>query len=174
MQGASSTNPKVPSGIQDLDVFKAKKVKISDDLEIGDHLRGTIEDLIDQGGGVVTGSVHKADVLICQYRESLDYRLASRAGKAVGNLAWLYYLITQNRWSSPTMRLLHYPVSKYGIPGFDKFRICLSNYSGDARVYLENLAVAANAVFTKSMKEDNTHLITAHQNSEKCDAAREW
>ncbi|KAL8781883.1 MAG: hypothetical protein Q9194_000076 [Teloschistes cf. exilis] len=174
MQGASSTNPKVPTGIQDLDVFIGKNIKISDDLEIGDHLRGTIEDLIVNGGGAVTGSVHKADVLICQYRESLDYRLASRADKPVGNLAWLYYLITQNRWTSPTMRLLHYPVSKYGIPGFDKFRICLSNYSGDARVYLENLAIAANAVFTKSMKEDNTHLITAHQNSEKCDAARDW
>ncbi|KAL8666578.1 MAG: hypothetical protein Q9202_001376 [Teloschistes flavicans] len=177
MQGASSAQPTDLPRIIDtqiLDVFKGKKVKVSDDLEIRDHLRGTIEDLIGNGGGAVTGSVHKADVLICQYRESLDYRLASRAGKAVGNLAWLYYLITQKRWTSPTRRLLHYPVSKHGLPGFDKFRICLSNYSGDARVYLENLAIAAKAVFTKSMKEDNTHLITAHQNSEKCDAAREW
>ncbi len=33
---------------------------------------------------------------------------------------------------------------------------------------------AAGAEFTKSMKQDNTHLITARNGSEKCDAAREW
>lgn len=179
MQGASSTQPSelprlLASTTQRLDVFRGKKVMLSNDLKIGDHLRGTIEDLIDNGGGAVTGSVHKADVLICQYRESSDYRLASRAGKEVGNLAWLYYLITHSSWTSPMRRLLHYPVSKFGLPGFDKFRISLSNYNGEARVYLENLAIAAGGAFTKTMKEDNTHLITAHQHSEKCDAAKEW
>ncbi|KAL8694337.1 MAG: hypothetical protein Q9218_000974 [Villophora microphyllina] len=179
MQGASSTQPtelprSVPPDTQKLDVFRGKKIMLSDDLRIRVHLRGTIEDLIDNGGGAVTGSVHRADVLICQFRESPDYRLASRAGKAVGNLAWLYYLITHNSWTSPMRRLLHYPISKHGLPGFDKFRISLSNYNGEARVYLENLAIAAGGAFTKTMKEDNTHLITAHQHSEKCDAAKEW
>ncbi|KAL8700972.1 MAG: hypothetical protein Q9201_005164 [Fulgogasparrea decipioides] len=179
MQGASSAQPSdlsrlTISGTQRLDIFKGKKVMLNNDLRIGSHLRGTVEDLIENGGGVVTGSVHKADVLICQYRESPEYRWASRAGKEVGNLAWLYYLITYNIWTSPMRRLLHYPVSQHGLPGFNKFRIALSNYNGEARVYLENLAVAAGGAFTKTMKEDNTHLITAHQHSEKCDAAREW
>ncbi|KAL8727923.1 MAG: hypothetical protein Q9181_005524 [Wetmoreana brouardii] len=179
MQGASSAQPidlsrLAISGTQRLDVFKGKKVMLNNDLRIGSHLRGTIEDLVESGGGIVTGSVHKADVLICQYRESSEYRWASRAGKEVGNLAWLYYLITHNSWTSPMRRLLHYPISQHGLPGFNKFRIALSNYNGEARVYLENLAVAAGGAFTKTMKEDNTHLITAHQHSEKCDAAREW
>jgi hypothetical protein len=54
------------------------------------------------------------------------------------------------------------------------FKVCLSNYNGEARIYLENLAKAAGCEFTKTMKMDNTHLITAHTVSEKCDAAREW
>ena len=147
---------------------------LSNDLQIGSHLRGVIEDLIVNGGGSVTGSVHKADFFICQYRESQDYRIASRAGKDVGNLSWLYHLITTNAWTSPMRRLLHYPISKSGLPGFRHFRISLSNYNGEARIYLENLAKAAGSEFTKTMKEDNTHLITAHQVSEKCDAAKEW
>lgn len=147
---------------------------LSNDLEIGSHLRGTIEDLIVGGGGHVTGSVHKADIFICQYRDSLEYRIAGRAGKDVGNLPWLYYLITHNTWTSPLRRLLHYPVAREGLPGFKDFRISLSNYNGEARVYLENLAKAAGGEFTKTMKEDNTHLITAHMVSEKCDAAKEW
>lgn len=147
---------------------------LSPDLGIGSHLLGTIEELISNGGGNITGSVHKADIFICQYRESVDYRIASRAGRDVGNLSWLYHLLTTNKWTSPMNRLLHYPISKNGLPGFKDFKISLSNYNGEARVYLENLAIAAGGAFTKSMKEDNTHLITAHLASEKCDAAKEW
>lgn len=157
-----------------LTVFNKKKVMLSNDLEIGSHLRGTIEELITDGGGSITGSVHKADMFICQYRDSLEYRIASRAGSDVGNLPWLYYLITHDTWTSPLRRLLHYPVARQGLPGFKGFRICLSNYNGDARVYLENLAKAAGGEFTKAMREDNTHLITAHTVSEKCEAAKEW
>jgi hypothetical protein len=39
--------------------------------------------------------------------------------------------------------------------------ITVSNYGGDARLYLENLIEATGAKFTKSMKAENTHLITA-------------
>lgn len=182
MLGASSPRPdRLPSpssspsaNRRQLTIFKGKKVMLSRDLELGSHLLGTIEDLILNGGGMVTGSVHKAEIFICHYRESLDYRIASRAGKDVGNLAWLYHLITHNAWTSPLKRLLHYPVARQGLPGFSGFRISLSNYNGEARVYLENLAKAAGGEFTKTMKEDNTHLITAHMVSEKCDAAKEW
>ncbi|KAI4282201.1 MAG: hypothetical protein L6R38_003113 [Xanthoria sp. 2 TBL-2021] len=182
LQGASSTQPReLPkfldskrSNTRRVDVLNGKKVMLCNDLDIGGHLRGTIEELINNSGGTVTNTVHRADMLICQYRDSAEYRTASRARKEVGNLAWFYYLITYNSWISPMKRLLYYPVSKRGLPGFDKFRISLSNYNGEARMYLENLAIAAGGAFTKTMKEDNTHLITAHQHSEKCDAAREW
>ena len=182
MQGASSPRPgrlPTPSSSptasrRQLTIFQNKKVMLSSDLELGSHLLGTIEDLIVGGGGNVTGSVHKADIFVCHYRDSLDYRIASRAGRDVGNLAWLYHLITHNTWTSPLRRLLHYPIAREGLPGFKSFKISLSNYNGEARVYLENLAKAAGGEFTKTMKEDNTHLITAHTVSEKCDAAKEW
>ena len=182
LEGASTVHPEhlpTPSSSpsvhrRELNVFKNKKVMLSHDLDINSHLRGTIEDLIAGGGGNVTGSIHKADIFVCLYRDSLDYRIASRAGKDVGNLSWLYYLINHNIWTSPMKRLLHYPVSREGLPGFKNFRISLSNYNGEARIYLENLAKAAGGEFTKTMKEDNTHLITAHTVSEKCDAAKEW
>jgi hypothetical protein len=147
---------------------------LSGDLEIGSHLRSTIEDLIKSGGGSVVKDVGAADTFICQYREGRDYQTASLDGKVVGNLPWLYHLITHNAWTSPLRRLLHYPIVRGGLPGFKKFRISLSNYNGEARIYLENLAKAAGCEFTKAMKMDNTHLITAHKNSEKCDAAAEW
>ena len=159
---------------RELNVFKDKTIMLSEDLEIGSHLRGTIEDLIRGGGGMITTSVDKADIYICQYREGREYQTASSAGRDVGNLPWLYHLISHNSWTSPFKRLLHYPIARGGLPGFKKFRISLSNYNGEARIYLENLAKAAGCEFTKTMKQDNTHLITAHMVSEKCEAAKEW
>lgn len=180
VEGATSPRPKylpTPTDSPDkrrLDVFNGKKVMLADDLGLGSRLRGILEQLIEGGGGSMTTSVYDADMYVCHYREGRDYVRASRAGKDVGNLSWLYHLITHNEWTSPLRRLLHYPLPKGGIPGFEDCRITLSNYGGEARLYLENLVIAAGATFTKSMKQDNTHLVTARKSSEKCQAAAEW
>jgi len=122
----------------------------------------------------VVERVLEADTLVCQYRYGAEYVDACQNARDVGNLSWLYHLITHNKWTSPMRKMLHYPVPRNGIPGFQGMLISVSNYVGDARLYLENLVKACGAEFTKTMKQDNTHLITAHTASEKCDAAREW
>lgn len=180
MEGATGslpTNLQVPvnsSGLRRSTIFANQVVMISYDLEINDRTRNIINSLIEGGGGAVTTSVKDADIYVCQSRVGDDYTFASRAGKVVGNLSWLYHLITQNEWTSPYKKLLHYPLPKEPLPGFKDLRITLSNYAGDARVYLENLIQASGAEYTKNMKADNTHLVTARNNSEKCDAAKEW
>lgn len=118
--------------------------------------------------------VDDCDMFICQYRDGPQYVQAAQLCKEVGNMSWLYYLIVHNQWTSPLRRLLHYPVPKEGIEGFKGLRITVSNYGGEARIYLENLIKACGAEFTKTMKADNTHLITARNSSEKCKAAPEW
>jgi hypothetical protein len=180
--GASTPEPReLPApllssddGRYGLDVFQDKKVMLSEDLAIGDRLRLSIEALIQTGGGQLVHDVRETDIYICKFREGDDYQTASRLGKDVGNLSWLYYLITYNTWTSPLRRLLHYPIVRGGIPGFQNLKISLSNYAGEARIYLENLIAAAGAECTKTLKQDNTHLITARESSEKCTAAREW
>jgi len=71
-------------------------------------------------------------------------------------------------------RLLHYPYPENGIEGFRNAKITISNYTGEARVFLDSLVKAAGGSFTKSMTPENTHLITAHMASEKCMAAKDW
>ena len=163
-----------PAARTNFNVFKNKKVMLASNLGIGSHLRGILEGLIVAGGGKIANQARKTDMYICKYRDGEDYKIAARSGKDVGNLAWLYYMITNNTWTSPMRRLLHYPVARDGLPGFKDLRISLSNYSGEARVYLENLILAAGAECTKTLKQDNTHLITAHTMSEKCAAAKDW
>jgi hypothetical protein len=154
--------------------FDKKKVKLGEDLNLTDNLKSVISGLISAGGGEVTSNIDQADVYICNYRDGHDYIKASQEKKDVGNLSWLYYLITHDVWTNPMRRMMHYPRPREGVPGFKSYRISISSYTGEARVYLENLIKASGAEFTKTFKQDNTHLITAHKQSEKCEAANEW
>ncbi|KAK5995177.1 BRCT-containing 1-like protein [Cladobotryum mycophilum] len=178
--GASSANPEFTS-LGDgkttrppVTVFQDKKILLGSDLQINPRLRNIIKDIIIHGGGMLVEEVNECDTLISQYRAGDQYVRAAQSCKEVGNLSWLYYLIVHNEWTMPTRRLLHYPVPKDGLPDFKNMRITVSNYGGEARIYLENLIKACGAEFTKTMKADNTHLITARNSSEKCKAAPEW
>lgn len=146
----------------------------SDDLSITPKSLSIAKQRIISGGGCVTETVDDCDLFICQYRDGPQYIQAAQMEKEVGNLAWLFHLISHNEWTSPLRRLLHYPIPRDGIPGFKGLRICISNYGGEARIYLENLIKATGATYTKTMKPDNTHLITARSSSEKYEAAKDW
>lgn len=168
---APSVRSEAPRAIQ---AFSGKKVKLGEDLNLNSRLKGIISGMIKNGGGDLTNKIKDADIYVCSYRDGDDYVKASQDGKDVGNLSWLYYLITHNIWTNPMRRMMHYPRPRNGIPSFESFRISISSYTGEARVYLENLVRATGAEFTKTFKQDNTHLVAAHKNSEKCDAAQEW
>jgi hypothetical protein len=167
--------PSSPSAMRkNLNAFSGKSVFLCADLELSRHLHSTLETIIRDGGGSLTEDVMDADVYVGRYREGSDYTHASRTHKEVASLAWLYHVINRNHWTCPTNKLLHYPVPKQGLSGFENMKISVSNYSGEARIYLETLVRHCGAEFTKTFKQDNTHLITAHEISEKVDAAKEW
>lgn len=168
------TPPEHPEKPRAIRAFDGKKIKLGDDLGLNSRLKGVISDLIEGGGGVITKNIVDADIYVCNYRDGEDYVKASQANKDVGNLSWLYYLITHDTWTNPMRRMMHYPRPRNGVPGFEGYKISISSYTGEARVYLENLIKASGAEFTKTFRQDNTHLITAHKNSEKCEAAQEW
>jgi len=175
LEGATSAIPgTLIEGRKKVTVFSQKKVMLSQDLNLNARLRNIITSIIAEGDGEVVDVVDACDMFICHYRDGPQYQRAARCGKDVGNLAWLYHLIVNNEWTSPLRRLLHYPIPREGFEGFKDMRITLSNYGGDARIYLENLITAAGATYTKTMTASNTHLITARMHSEKCDAARDW
>ena len=171
---SSQPTPSPSEHRKNLNAFMCKKMFLAKDLQLSDHLYRTLAELIDHGGATIADKVEEADIYIGQYRDGKDYIKASREGKEVANLSWLYHVINRNRYSRPLGKLLHYPVPRHGIRGFENMRISVSNYTGDARMYLENLVRYSGAEFTKTMKQDNTHLITAHMHSEKCEAAQEW
>lgn len=180
LEGASMLSPLPPmpcspsKNRKNLGVFRGLSIFLSPDLELTQHLKDSLTELIQSAHGKVVTGIDLAHILICKYRTGLDFCNALENGKDIGSLGWLYHLLNTNKWTSPTRRLLHFPVPKVPIRGFSTFKISVSNYTGDARIYLENLIKAAGGSFTKTMTQANTHLITAHSMSEKVEAAQEW
>ena len=111
---------------KELTVFRNKKVMFHKDLGLGNRLRKSLCDVVERGQGTTTTDVSDADMLICQYRNSAEYKSAGYAGIDIGNLGWLYYLIKNNIWTDPMRRLLHYPYPRDGVRGFKDFKIAVS------------------------------------------------
>ncbi|PHH81699.1 hypothetical protein CDD82_142 [Ophiocordyceps australis] len=181
LEGATSANPQwlpvppdIKSGRPPVTVFRDRKVFLSSDLGITSRLVKVLADLINNGGGKWVDDVDDCDMFICQYRDGAQYVKAAQSCKEIGSLSWLFYLVVHNQWRNPLHRLLHYPVPRKGIEGFENLRITVSNYGGEARTYLENLIRACGAEYTKTMRPENTHLVTARDTSDKCKAAPEW
>ncbi|KAF3905462.1 hypothetical protein ABW20_dc0105391 [Dactylellina cionopaga] len=156
------------------EIFKGKWFYFSSTLGLSEPLQKILTDIVKQGSGKIALQVKDANVLVCPSRDGDDYIYASRKGIDVGNLTWLYWMTTREEWVSPRKFLLHYPKARIPVPGMEDMLISVSNYNGDARMYLENLIEAAGATFTRAMKPENTHLITARDHSDKVDAARDW
>jgi len=183
LRGATSPDPEAlpapmssPShrSTRKLDVFRNKKVMLGADLKLEQRMEDTIKELVRTGGGDVTREIDRADIFICQYREGEEYVFASQARKDVGNLVWLYHLIAHNAWTAPMRRLLHYPLPRNGIPSFKEYKISLSNYSGEARIYLENPGEGLRRSIHKDYEAGQHPSHHGAQGSDKCDAAHEW
>ncbi|KAF2209271.1 hypothetical protein CERZMDRAFT_47623 [Cercospora zeae-maydis SCOH1-5] len=170
----TSPPPSPSKSRKTFNALPCKKIYFSDDLDISEHFIEALTATLRVGGASIVNNVEQCDIYIGSFRAGKEYVLASQAGKEVANLAWLYHVIQRNKYTSPLRKLLHYPLPPRGIPGFENMRISLSNYSGEARLYVENLIKYSGAEYTKTMKQDNTHLITAHRSGEKCEAAQEW
>lgn len=172
----SSSPPSSPThSRKNLNALMLRKIYLSTDLQISDHLRTTLTKLCTHAGAVIVKKVEDATLFIGQYRDGPEYEEASRCeDTVVANLAWLFHVINYNKYVSPMRRLFHYPIPREPISGFENLKISISNYSGDARVYVENLIRYCGAEYTKTMKQDNTHLVAAHMHGEKCEAAQEW
>lgn len=151
-----------------------KRFYIGKDLELTQRSHDLIVVLIENSGGVVENRLNDAQFYIGKFRDGDEYRKASRTGLNVGNLNWIYWMVEHQKYISPYLKLLHYPYVRHGMPQMKKFVIASTNYSGDARFYILKLVEALGAEFTTSLKQRNTHLITATPVGAKYNAAKKW
>lgn len=152
-----------------------KRFYISKDYNFSKHLYLAIVLLILNNGGKVQSKFHDSvDVYIGKYRDGDEFIKSSKSNHIrVGTLQWLYYIIINRVWVEPLESLLlHYPIPKHPLPGFENFKISITNYSGDARQYLSSLITILGGTFTKTLTKDNQFLIAAKPTGKKYDTAK--
>lgn len=160
--------------VSEEDIFGGKKFFIGHDLQLEGRILETLAAVLGAANGSLAKNLASADVYIGKYREGSQYVTSARNKKIIGNYTWILYCISKGKYSSPRNHLLHYPMPRGGLPEFKRDLITVSNYTGEARSYLERLIIALGATFTRNMKAENTVLITAHQSGEKYNAAKAW
>lgn len=70
--------------------------------------------------------------------------------------------------------LLFYPVPKLKNKEMEEAIVAISNYTGDARLYIEELLLRMGSKFTKTLKSTNTHLIASKKVGKKYDFSKKW
>lgn len=154
------------------ELFDNKKFYLSSDI----LERDSVEQVIVQGGGSIVDSLdyNNIDAYVGSWREGSEYMEASQNNIVIGSPVWIYWMAEYNQWTSPIIRLLHYPLARHGIPSMKGMVISVSNYIQDARSYIKALVIASGATLKNSLTADVTHLIAARPEGKRVEAARHW
>ncbi|KAJ7270110.1 hypothetical protein B0H12DRAFT_1094605 [Mycena haematopus] len=170
-------------------VWGGRRILLSTNLELVGARRKIVEQGILQAQGVLAkyssnngdgtpeeelSLLNDCDVFITRYRTEHVFYEAFRAGKTIGTLSWLLHAHVTGVQSSPMDQILHYPVPRGNVAGFDKHVVSVTNYTGETRDYLKKLITLMGGSFTPSLSTKNTVLVAAHQSGSKTAKAAEW
>lgn len=170
-----SVSEEADENVPTSDFLRGKKVFLSEDYKLSEHLVAALTVFVELCGGKVVSEfdVGEIDIYLGKFREGSEFKACVAANIDVGTLLWLYYVTTRKQFIAPLqLQLLHYPVPNHIIPEFQNLRISVTGYSGDARHYLLQLIVAMGGTFTKTLDSHNDFLVSAKLSGEKYDAVK--
>lgn len=116
------------------DLWQGRTILLCQSLELESTRRQTLQVAIERAGGKVLfveandasaaqeeeAKVTEADIIITKYRAGRAYLKAVKERKTIGTLAWLFQVQKTGTMLRSTDRILHYPVRKSKIEGFEK------------------------------------------------------
>ncbi|KAI8612602.1 hypothetical protein BC830DRAFT_1135992, partial [Chytriomyces sp. MP71] len=143
--------------------------------ESRNHVPISLMERIEHIGGTLT-QTYKPEIVtivILLTRDGNVYVQAETARKVVATPRWLHDVVQRGFWTDPRAHLLHYP-RPLPVPEFKSFKICATNYVGQARADIETMVTDLGGTYTKQMTKDNTHVICARPYSKKASHALEW
>ncbi|KAF8877711.1 hypothetical protein BD779DRAFT_1677212 [Infundibulicybe gibba] len=165
------------------DVWGERRILLSASLELSPGRREAVQAGIERAKGVVVElgdaedeaeAIERCDVLVTRFRSGAAYLRAVRAKKTVGTLAWVWHVQSTGVLTRPVDQLLHYPIPRRPVEGFEGHEITVTNYTGESREYLKKLITTMGATFTPSMSGKNTVLIAAYISGIKTTKAASW
>lgn len=137
--------------------------KISKTMQLSKSLLAALHDsfyLSNSGKEVVylTNEVDKSVDLSTKQR-TFDYFFAI-----------LFHETTNLKFDS----LLFHPLNGLAVEGMEHVLVATTNYTGDARIYIEELTERMGGRFSKTLKAVNTHLVASKGVGKKFEFAKSW
>ncbi|EIN14740.1 hypothetical protein PUNSTDRAFT_140961 [Punctularia strigosozonata HHB-11173 SS5] len=179
----------VPQERHITNVWQNRRILLSLTLGLhGERREGIEAEITRSGGRIVTYGlaggdgcraeeidlVDECDVYITRIRSGRAYVKAMENHKTVGNLNWVFAVSSSGTFTAPTQTLLHFPVPRVKIEGFERQIVTITNYTGPAREYLKKLVELMGGTFTPSMSTKNTAVIAAFLSGAKVEKAKAW
>ncbi|KAJ7503101.1 BRCT domain-containing protein, partial [Mycena galericulata] len=171
------------------DVWNGRRILLSTSLDLIRSRRKFVEEGIRKAHGVTVeytsnngdgdseeelDLINECDILVTRYRAGPAFFKAWRTKKTIGTLSWLLHVQVMGVFSSPLDQILHFPIPRGAVEGFDKHIISITNYTGESRDYLKKLITLMGGNFTPSLSNKNTVLIAAQKSGPKTDKAADW
>ncbi|CDK27546.1 unnamed protein product [Kuraishia capsulata CBS 1993] len=157
--------------------LKSYKIYFNDDFQFSARLMKSIAELVQSQSGKIVQNVKESTHFITRFRSGERYKIAlkkmaSSQKPVIGNILLFLNLVLEHDLSH--RNLLTYPLSSGTLSSMESFVLCQTNYTGEARAYIQQLAILLGAKITKTLKPTNTHLIASKAVGKKYDAAKSW
>ncbi|KAK4701222.1 hypothetical protein P7C70_g5012, partial [Phenoliferia sp. Uapishka_3] len=119
-------------------------------------------------------ALERANTVVTRSREGWEYWSAFVQEKTIGNLPWMYHVLATSKLDAPLDHLLHYPLPRGPVSGFENMTITISNYSGPARDYVRTMIESLGGQFDGAMSKKTDVVITASEFGQKVKHAKQW
>ncbi|XP_044480329.1 DNA topoisomerase 2-binding protein 1-A-like isoform X1 [Mangifera indica] len=154
-------------------VFRGKTFCFSDSFP--EDRRAEIVQWVNQGGGEVLNDQIKHDVhftVECHGRITV---FVDASHTTFVSSHWIHSCLEDGCLLDVGSHILYSPLScQIPLPGFEKFRFCVSQYEDKDRMLLRNLCFVLGAKFIEKLTKKVTHLLCKFASGPKYEAACRW
>ncbi|KAK6143199.1 hypothetical protein DH2020_023547 [Rehmannia glutinosa] len=130
---------------------------------------------VNEGGGEVVANQNEKNVHFIVERHGEVSSLKNTVRSTYVTTHWIYSCLEDGCLLDVSSHILYSPLScQIPLPGFERYRICVSRYDMKERQLLRNLCYVLGAKFIDKLTRKVTHLLCKFADGDKYEAACRW
>ncbi|MED6208905.1 hypothetical protein PIB30_049542 [Stylosanthes scabra] len=154
-------------------VFKGKMFCFSDLFP--EERRTEVIEWIHQGGGQVISGKVKNGVHFTVECHGVTPMMTGNSQSTYVSTHWIRSCLEVGYLKDVDSHILYSPLTcQVPLPGFERFRFCVSQYEEQERILLRNFCFVLGAKFIERLTKKVTHLLCKFKDGPKYDAACKW
>ncbi|KAI3448827.1 hypothetical protein Pfo_005492 [Paulownia fortunei] len=154
-------------------VFKGKLFRFSSSFP--EEQRPEIVLWVNEGGGEVVADQNEKNVHFTVERHGVVSCLTNTVRSTYVTTHWIHSCLEDGCLLDVSSHILYSPLScQIPLPGFERYRLCVSRYDMKERQLLRNLCYVLGVKFIEKLTKKVTHLLCKFADGDKYEAACRW